>query len=296
MKKVIITTGLIAVFLSGCTGVATQMIVQSLAGSANQKAASSIVASSVQQKGNLKGKSNKVCMPRMATGQVNMTSLLTKQMFNLLVTQALKNIEGMKDVQLPKKIMDTCEADARLKYIESISNRYFQSLNIVNKKILEALEETKEINQLKADMKDRKNIQNQAQLNVGIAENTAKIQEIMKNTKVKDAKKISEAQGIFLKSFPKYTALLIGWDKEIAEFGKDNILWAIKNFTSLKILLTQLKTVVVVGTTAKSSISKVITNSNIKIDTRAANRAAKNMMQDEKKLIAKSEQTFKNAF
>jgi hypothetical protein len=205
-------------------------------------------------------------------------------------------MDGMKDVKVPKKIMNTCEADARLKYVETISNRYYQNLNTVNLKILAALEQTDEVKKLLADIQDTNSTSDKAALNEGIAEQTEKIAKMIETAKAKDSKKISEAQGIFFTSVPKYTALLAGWDKEIAEFSKDNLPWAIKNFSGVKNVLTQLKTIATIGVNSKNAITKLITNNKLKINKRVAKKAAKKMEKEDQKIIKMADKAYASAY
>jgi hypothetical protein len=236
------------------------------------------------------------CVPRMNGGSVGMFDMVKEKLISAAITKALESMDGMKDVKIPKKIMDTCEADARLKYVETISNRYYQNLNTVNVKILAALEQTDEVKKLLADIQDAKSTSDKAALNEGIVEQTEKITKMLETAKAKDSKKVSEAQGIFFSSVPKYTALLAGWDKEIAEFAKDNLPWAIKNFTGVKNVVTQLKTIATIGVNSKNALTKLITNNKLKINKKAAKKAAKAMEKEDQKIIKTADKDFAAAY
>ena len=299
MRKLITVGSVAAVLLfTGCTGDIAKMASSGLGQQLAQTASSSATtqAATTKAAAGVATASKANCIPRMSGGQTSMFDLIKEKAITFAIEQSIKSIDGMEDIKFPTKIVDTCEADARLKYVEDISNKYFENLNLVNTKILEALEETKEVNQIKADLEDLKNIEDKADLNEGIAENAEKIHEIMETAKVKDSKKISEAQGIFFKSMPKYTALLIGWDKEIADFAKDNLPWAINNFGAVKTAITQMKTVATLAVNGKTTMEKFIESNNIKIDTRARDRAANAMIKTDKIVLAKSEKEFDSSF
>jgi len=284
IKSLVISTVVFGT-ISANAGFMDSIVSSAVSGATSNAAASSATKSA-----------NGNCIPRNAGGAVSMFDMVKEKLISAAITKALESIDGMKDVKIPKKITNTCEADARLKYVETISNRYYENLNTVNVKILKALEQTDEVKKLLADIEDANSTSDKAALNEGIAEQTEKITKMMETAKAKDSKRISEAQGIFFTSVPKYTALLAGWDKEIAEFAKDNLPWAIKNFSGVKNVVTQLKTIATIGVNSKNALNKLITNNNLKINKKIAKKAAKKMEREDKLVIQKSEKSFKNAF
>ncbi|MEA2110932.1 MAG: hypothetical protein U9P71_02670 [Campylobacterota bacterium] len=299
MKKIIGLSSAAVLLFTGCAnemaGMAASGLQSGIMPSAMTKSSLANTANTNLATGQyvIKGQN---CIPRLTGASVGFMDMAKEKLLSYAIESAMASIIDMKDIQMPAKITNTCEADMRLKYVETISNRYFANLGTVNEKILEAMEQTEEVKKLRAEIADIKAVGDKAALNEGIVEQTDKIVAMAETAKIVDSEKVSEAWGIVFQSAPKYTALLIGWDKEIADFAKDNLPWAIKNFGGLKSLLVQMETVALLATNGKDAFTKLATSNNIEIDEKVAAAAAKEMQKGDQQVLDESKQEFENAF
>lgn len=286
-----LVSGIVTLMLSGCTSSMSQLsnngMLGSLTGAAPAETTKEVTATKV---------ANTNCIPRMGGGSISTWSMVSKMALTPLIESAIQEATGMKDLKIPTPILNTCEADARLKYVDTVTNNYYQNLNDVNNKILDALEDTKEVRELRAELAENETVSEKAALNDGIAEQNEKILDHIESAKVKDKQKISEAWGMFMTAVPKNTALIVGWDKEIAEFAKDNLPWAIKNIGAVKTALSQVKTLAMVASNGKTAMDKLITRNDITIDKKSADKAAKAMEVSNKKMMDESQDQFQVEF
>lgn len=296
MKKIILFIGFMVIF-SGCSPMVVQQLSQSVAQNATNQMAQGANGQAISKNAqSVRSRYRKNCIPRMSGGQVSIFKIIQQKVMTMIIENALKEISGLKGMKYPKKIQDTCEADARLKYVNSLTNQYYHNLHLTNVAILDSIKQTDEVAKIKAAIKDRSNIQNQAQINDKIEEQNEQIMKLMQNATIKDRRKISEAWGIFNESMFKYAPFIIAWDKEIAEFGQDNIVWALKNFSAVKTALTQLQSIGALFLNGKDALRNLLSSSNVTIDKRVAKRKAKEVAKANKKILRKSQQEFKKDF
>lgn len=285
MKKTIFATGVLALMLTGCN---TQEMMQVANGLGSMQPAPQTNVEKTEAATEVKKESaeksaakaettakvdNRHCIPRMGGGNVSWMDMATKLILSPLIESAIKEASG-EDIKFPAKLMNTCEADDKLKYVTALTNQYYDNLNMVNTKILEALEENDEIKNLKAEMADQKAKEDRADINDGIEAHTTKMLELLETAKVKDEKKVNEAWGIFTKTTSLYTPTLLGWDKEIAEFGKDNFPWAIQNFGAVKLVVQQIGIIVPILKNGSGAFEKLATSNNITLNKKEAELAA----------------------
>lgn len=280
MKKILISGCVAAVLFTGCAGGVAQL---AQSGMAQEMMKSSLSSSTTDKVSAVKSK-NTNCIARSSGGQVGMMGMITKLVVNQLIESTLKSMEGMEDVKLPNTFLNTCQADSGLKSINLLSNKWNQNLAQINVKILEAMEQTKEVRENLAIARDLNTSKDSAIVSVGVAEQTEKIAELSKSAKIIDRKKISEAQGMF-GQFMLMSGVIAGWDKEVASFSQDNLPWAIKNVSGIKVAFGQLTTIVEVLPLGKLAIEKLFENNNLKLDKKSASKAAKSMRKDDSKVI-----------
>jgi hypothetical protein len=286
-KKILITSAIVAstVIFTGCGGAMNQMMSnglgqQMMQGSTNSQAANLASGNATTE--------NKNCVPRMGGGSVSMFDMASKLVLNPLIESAIEEASGEK-VKIPAKLLSTCEADEKLKYVEALTNRYYDNLNLASTKFINSMEETAKVRQYKAEMADQKGMEDKADNIEGKQENLEKMFALMETAKIKDKKLFSEASGIFTKTTTLFTPQLLGWDKEIAEFSKDNLVWGVKNISALKTLLTQVGTIAKVPVTGAKLVETAAASSNISISQKDAKlAAAKIKVPSEKELQAES--------
>ncbi len=261
MKKTLLAVSTITILMTGCSS--------QLANMATGAAGGAIAGTSSDGK-------NTICLPRMGGGSVGMMDMATKLVLNPLIESAIKDATG-DDIKLPPKLLNTCEADQGLKYVKTITNQFYTNVSEIDKKILEALEENDEVIKLKTELADMLAMEDKADQTEGLEEIHKKIDLLIADAKNVDSKKISEASGIATKTASLYLPVIIGWDKEIAEFSKDNMVWAIKNISDVKTLFSQISSLAGFAKNGFSGLDKLITNNNIKINQKDADAAAKNI-------------------
>lgn len=290
MKRMAVAIGVIIIF-SGCTQTVIQQMTQgTVQNTTNNVAQGTHIDSRIRQ---VNGKN---CIPRMNGGQVSLLKIIQKQIMMAIIENALKKISELKDVEFPKQIQDTCEADARLKYISSLTNQHYYNLHLMNIAILDSIEQTDEVVKIRAAIRDRGNIQDQAEINDLIDEQNEQIMELIKKAKIRDRDRVSEAAGIFNESLFKFTPLVIGWDKEIAEFGQDNIVWALNNFSAMQTALTQLKSIGALIINGKDALRNFLKRNDVSIDKIKAQRKAKEIAKANKKILKESQKEFEKDF
>lgn len=265
MIKNIVISGAVVLGLSGCAGPMVQLAQSQMSAGI----ASSAPAGGASQLG-------KVCIPRMGGGSVSTMDMATKFILNPLIESAIKDATG-EDVKMPPKLLNNCEADKGLQYVKDITNQFYVNVAEIDKKILEALEENDVIIKLKTELADMLAMEDKADQTEGLAKIHEKIEKEIENASNVDSKKISEASGIAAKTVSLYIPLIIGWNKEIAEYSKDNIVWAVKNVGEVKTLFSQITTLVGFAKNGFSGLNKLITNNDIKINQKYADSAAKNV-------------------
>jgi len=183
---------------------------------------------------------NTKCVARHAGGSTSFTQMATEQVLKYTIDTALSDISENKNVQIPKRITNTCEADKRLAYLKELTQNFNNDLDNANKDILASVEQTKEIQKLQEEIAHKKKTLDEAEFNEGVTEDNEKTLELIKNAKVIDKKKYSEAMGKLALATPINGYVIVGWDKEILEFSKDNIPWAIQNAGAIKDIASQL--------------------------------------------------------
>jgi hypothetical protein len=280
VKKILISGCVTAVLFTGCAGGVAQL---AQSGMAQEMMKSSLSSSTTDKVSTVKSK-NTNCIARSSGGQVGMMGMMSKLVVNQLIESTLKSMDGMKDVKLPNTFLNTCQADSGLKSITLLSNKWNQNLAQINVKILEAMEQTKEVRENLAISRDLNTSKDSAIVSVGVVEQTEKIAELSKSAKIIDRKKISEAQGMF-GQFMLMSGVIAGWDKEVASFSQDNLPWAIKNVSGIKVAFGQLTTIIEVLPLGKLALEKLFENNNLKLDKKSASRAAKSMRKDDSKVI-----------
>lgn len=280
MKKILISGCVAAVLFTGCAGGVAQL---AQSGMAQEMMKSSLSSSTTDKVSAVKSK-NTNCIARSSGGQVGMMGMMSKLVVNQLIESTLKSMDGMEDVKLPNTFLNTCQADSGLKSISLLSTKWNQNLAQINVKILEAMEQTKEVRENLAIARDLNTSKDSAIVSVGVAEQTEKIAELSKSAKIIDRKKISEAQGMF-GQFMLMSGVIAGWDKEVASFSQDNLPWAIKNVSGIKVAFGQLTTIVEILPLGKLAIEKLFENNNLKLDKKSASKAAKSMRKDDSKVI-----------
>lgn len=287
MKKRVLIGGVVVastILFTGCGGAVAQMMNSGM----GQQVAQSTVSSNVNSVASATGTTKANCIPRMGGGSVSMWDMASKLVLNPLIESAIEEASGEK-VKIPAKLLSTCEADEKLKYVEALTNKYYDNLNLASAKFLNSMEETAKVRQYKAEMADQKGMESKADNIEGKQEFQEKVFDLMETAKIKDKKLFSEASGIFTKTITLFTPQLLGWDKEIAEFSKDNLVWGVKNIGALKTLLSQVGTIAKVPVTGVKLVESAAASSNISISQKDAKlAAAKIKVPSEKELQAES--------
>jgi len=81
--------------------------------------------------------------------------------------------------------------------------------------------------------------------------------------------------------------MVIGWDKEILEFAKDNPIWGIENVGAVKDVASQLMTVIEVLPTLSSLATSPLYDG--RVDPEIAKQAGADQMKADEEIIAKTE-------
>jgi len=227
------------------------------------------------------------CIPRMAGGSPSFTQMVTKEVLSLAIESALKSVEGAENIKIPTPIKDTCEADKRLKYLQTITKSFQNNIANANEDILASVEKTKEIQTLEEEILHKKKSLDEAEYKESVVEDNSKLLELIKDAKVKDKAKYSAAMGKLAIATPITGYVAVAWDKEILEFAKDNMIWGIQNIGALKTMANQLKTTIMVLPTLTSLASSPLYNG--KVDKKIAKEAAKRSIKADKKIASEAE-------
>lgn len=275
MNKKLIFVGSLAaaLFLGGCSGQMAQLV-GSNAGSMLASTAGSV------------DKTNRNCIPRMSGGSVGFMGMASKLILTPLLESAIKEATGVEDMKLPTPITNTCDADNRLVYLKKITDNFSNSLDDINSDIASSLVQTKKIQEFQSLIDQRKRTVNEADLD-GAVENNEKLLLLVKDAKVKDKAKYSAAMGKLALATPARMIEIIGWDKEIAEFSKDNMVWGIKNVSSVKDILSQLTSFTSIVPTVTSLTSSPMYKG--RVDKNIALKASKQAIKDNKEVAQEAE-------
>jgi len=229
LKKIIVTVSLMstAVLNAGFMDIASGAL--------------DTVSGSAKEATKTEGSNNAKCIPRDAGGSASFTQMITKKILTVAIDEALKSMTGDKSIESPRPIMDTCEADKRLVYLTKLTNDFNGVIVEANKDIDASLDKMQKIQKLEAQADHVKETEKTTDFDPD-----ADIDEMTKNTlalasqyKIKDKELYSKAMGKMAISTPISGYLVVGWDKEILEFAKDNIVWGIQNVTALKDVASQ---------------------------------------------------------
>lgn len=236
-------------------------------------------------KGTNAQKQHSKCIPRMSGGSTSFTQMVAEKVLSLAIENALKSVEGAENIKIPARIKDTCEADKRLKYLQVLTKNFENNIANANEDILASVEQTKEIQTLQEEILHKKKSLSEAEYKDSVVEDNSKLLKLIKNAKVKDKAKYSAAMGKLAIATPINGYAAVAWDKEILEFAKDNMIWGLKNISSLKTMASQLTTTIkILPTLTKLTTSPLY---NGRVDKKIAKRAAKASIKSDKK-IAKS--------
>lgn len=289
MKKMILMGSAVTVLMfTGCVGQVTQLmnsgVGQQMASSQSQAATMQGVTDSTKATGvaNLK----KGCFPRMGGGSVSLFDLVKKKSIEFAVDKALEGMEGMENVKLPAKILDTCEAEERLSYIKQMNENLLNNVDKSNRKLASSVEQTKEIQKLQAEMDHNKKNLEKAEYLAGVTDNTDEILRLVKKGKILNKKMFSESMGYLGKAATKNASLLVLWDKEILEFSKDTIPWALKNISEVKTIATQVTSLVKISRTGTNLVQSKFYNG--RVDKKVADTVAKNSILSSDKVASKA--------
>ena len=236
IKKILIGSSVLFA-LSGCTQVVGQLS-QVIMSSGSTSSLSNQAASQIAN-----ASSGQACIPRMSGGSTSLTQMITKKTLEVVINKALESVVGNKNIKLPKRINDTCQADRVLAYVSKLSKDFDNDIVQADQDILASLEQTKEIQHLRAQQEHKAEEAKSAEASVIIGDDK-KAKELIKNAKIKDKAKYSKAMGKLAIAAPVSGYVLVGWDKEILEFAKDNMVWGVQNVMAIKDVASQLKTTV----------------------------------------------------
>ncbi len=227
------------------------------------------------------------CIPRSGGGSPSFTQMITQKVVSLAIEAALKEINGDANVQVPQKIMDTCSADKRLAYLKTLTEDFSKGIDNANKDILASVEQTKEVQKLQAQIDHKTKTLDEAEYNEGVTEDNTKMLALMKNAKVIDKAKYSAAMGKLAIATPINGYMVVGWDKEILEFAKDNPMWGIQNVMAVKDVASQLMTVIEVLPTLSSLATSPLYDG--RVDPEIAKAAGASQMKTDKEVAANAE-------
>lgn len=250
-------------------------IVNAASGNSNQKKDTNIQ------------KQHSKCIPRMAGGATSFTQMVTEKVLSLAIEEALKSVEGAKNIKIPTKIKDTCEADKRLKYLQTLTKNFEDNIANANEDILASVEQTKEIQTLQEEILHKKKSLSEAEYKESVVEDNSKLLDLIKNAKVKNKAKYSAAMGKLAIATPINGYAAVAWDKEILEFAKDNMIWGLQNVGALKTIATQLTTTIKILPALTSLTTSPMYNG--KVDKKIAQKAAKASIKSDTKIAAAAE-------
>ena len=228
------------------------------------------------------------CVPRMSGKSPSLTQMITQKVVAIAIEAALKKVAGDANVQVPEKIMDTCAADKRLAYLQTLTKDFSKGIDNANKDILASVEQTKEVQKLQAQIDHKKSTLDEAEYNEGVTEDNEKMLALMKDAKVVDKEKYSAAMGKLAIATPINGYMVVGWDKEILEFAKDNPVWGIKNVGAVKDIGSQLMTVIEILPTLSSLATSPLYDG--RVDPAIAKAAGEEQMKTDKEVAAKAEE------
>jgi len=282
IKNILISSA--AVFmLAGCiptsqlTNVASSM--SSLTGN------KALTAASTVQSATTKDNSATGCIPRMSGGSTSFTQMITQKIVTLAIESALEKVSGNANVQVPTKIMDTCTADKRLAYLQKLTKDFSKNIDNANKDILASVEQTKEVQKLQAQIDHKKKTLDEAEYNEGVTQDNEEMLKLIKDAKIIDKEKYSAAMGKLAISTPLNGYMILGWDKEILEFAKDNMLWGIQNVGAVKDVASQLTTTIKVLPTLASLTTSPLYNG--RVDEDIAKKAGEAQIKTDKEIAEK---------
>ncbi|MDF1875241.1 hypothetical protein JHD48_05810 [Sulfurimonas sp. SAG-AH-194-I05] len=285
MIKKILISATAALVLTGCNAAQLQQVasgVMSQRTQQTQPATTSLAAAKTAAQARKKG-----CVARSAGGSPSFTQMITQKVLELAINAALESAAGDNKVQVPAKIMDTCQADQRLAYLKALTLNFSQDIDNANKDILASVEQTKEVQKLQAQIDHKKKTLDESEYNDGVTQDNEKTLDLIKDAKIIDTAKYSAAMGKLAIATPITGYMIVGWDKEILEFAKDNMVWGLKNISVLKDVGSQLKTTITVLPTLASLTTSPLYNG--RVDESIAKEAAEAEIKDDKEVAAKAE-------
>ncbi len=235
-------------------------------------------------------KSNRKCIPRMSGGSTSFTQLVTKKILTMVIEKALSKVTNAKNIHIPQPLKNTCEADDRLRYLQTITANFNKDIDSANRDILASVEQTKEIQALQGEITHKKKSLKEAEYNEGVIKDNEKLLKLIEKAKIKDKAKYSAAMGKLAIATPINGYMVVGWDKEILEFAKDNMVWGLQHLSALKAVASQLTTTIKVLPTLTSLVKSPLYNG--KVDKKIAKRAAKQAIESDKKIAKEVESEF----
>ena len=284
MVKNVIVASVIAFGLIGCNSAQLMSAANSAMGSSSATSAATTSSLAAANGGAALAKG---CVPRMSGGSASFTEMITEQLVNAAIEAALKEVVGDQNIVIPTKIMDTCTADKRLAYVKSITRDFAIGVDEANRNILASVEQTQEIQKLQAQMDHKKKTLSEADYYEEIADDNEQMLILMENAKVTDTAKYSAAMGELAIATPATGYTIVGWDKEILEFAKDNIAWGIKNVGSVTDLGSQLSTMVQILPTLASLTTSPLYDG--RVDEAIAKKAGEAQIKSDEEIAAKAE-------
>lgn len=294
IKKTIIATSVV-VLLSGCMAEMSQIAGQSgglgslgglasgLTGSSSTPTTGVATRSAITET----AQQSKVgCIPRSGGGSTSFTQMVTEKVVEFAINSALEEMVGNADIKVPKRINDTCEADAVLAYITKQSAQFQSDIRQADKDILASLEQTKEIQHLRAQMEHKEAEAEGAEASVIIGGDDES-KKLIENATIKDKEMYSKAMGKLAIATPVSGYVLIGWDKEILEFAKDNMPWGIENVMALKDVASQVGTTLEVLPALGSLVTSPLYDG--RVDKSVAEEAAQEEIKSNEEAAAEAE-------
>jgi len=237
-----------------------------------------------------KGTGDAQCIPRMSGGSASFTEMITKQVISIAIDKALQSMTGDKSIESPRPIMDTCEADKRLVYLNKLTTDFNGVVVGANEDIDASLDKMQKIQKLEAQAEHVKETEAATDFDPD-----ADLDDMTKNTlalasqyKIKDKELYSQAMGKLAISTPISGYLVIGWDKEILEFAKDNIVWGIQNVSALTDVASQAVTIMGVLPTLATLATNPLYDG--RVDKSVAKKAAKAQTKSSKELAKIAEE------
>lgn len=277
IKKILISTAAILI-LGGCN--AAQLTEVASGALSNATAPSTTTAKSVSTNGALPAG----CIPRNGGGSTSFTQMVTEKLVSIAINSALESTVGDNNIKAPAKIMDTCTADKRLAYVKTLTDKFAGYIDQANKDILASVEQTKEVQKLQEEIAHKEKTLEEAEYNEGVTKDNAKTLELIENATIVDKKKYSEAMGKLAIATPTIGYVIVGWDKEILEFAKDNMVWGVSNVGSVTDVGSQLMTTMEVLPALASLTTSPLYDG--KVDEDVAKKAAEKSIKEAKEVEA----------